>query len=106
MKPTKRDWKIFREMSPELRERYLAEQNQTLVTLLSDEKRTPTEQFWDTFDAMEKQGKILRDCLDGYSKSNMDMHILLMLRHGLMKEEDLEPFSDELRSWVNKVRQV
>jgi hypothetical protein len=55
---------------------------------------------------MEKQGKILRDCLDGYSKSNMDMHILLMLRHGLMKEEDLEPFSDELRSWVNKVRQV
>ncbi|WP_340105777.1 hypothetical protein [Rhodohalobacter sp. 8-1] len=71
---------------------------------MNDEKRTPTEQFWDAYDAMKKQDKILRDCLDGYSKSDMGMHILLLLGHGLMKEQDLDEFSDELREWVIKVR--
>ncbi|MCG2590758.1 hypothetical protein [Rhodohalobacter sulfatireducens] len=105
MKPTKRDWKIFRDMLPELRERYLAERNQTFITLLKSDERTPTEQFWDTLEAMKKEAKILQDCLNGYTKSNMDMRILLMLRHGLMKEEDLDGFSEELREWVRKVRQ-
>jgi hypothetical protein len=54
---------------------------------------------------MKKEAKILQDCLNGYSKSRMDIHILLMLRHGLMKEEDLDAFSEELREWVNKARQ-
>jgi len=106
MEPTKRDWKTFREMLPDLRERYLAERNKALISILSDEEHTPTEQFWDTFNAMKKEDKILRDCLDGYSKSDMDMHILLMLRHGIMKDEDLEFFSDELRIWVDKVKQA
>jgi hypothetical protein len=35
----------------------------------------------------------------------MDTHILLMLRHGLMKEEDLDAFSEELREWVDRVRE-
>jgi hypothetical protein len=34
----------------------------------------------------------------------MMMHVLLMLRYGLMKEEDLDVFSDELRDWVHQVR--
>lgn len=91
-------------MLPELRERYLAEQNPTFITILNDDNRTPTEQFWDTLNTMKKQAKILQDCLDGYSKSSMDIHILLMLRHGLMKEQDLNAFSNELREWANKVR--
>ena len=104
MKPTKRDWKIFQEMLPDLRDRYLAEQNQTFMTILNSKERTPTEQFWDTYNAMKEQGKILRDCLDGFSKSKMDMHILLMLRYGIIKEEDLEVFGKELREWMEKVR--
>ena len=106
MKPSKREWKTFRETLPDLRERYLAKRNKALISILSNEERTATEQFWDTFDAMEKEGKILRDCLDGYSKSSMNMHILYKLRHGIMKDEDLEPLSNELRSWVDKVKQA
>lgn len=104
MKPTKQDWKTFQASLPDFRERYLAERNKTFIAILNDDKRTPTEQFWDAYDAMKKQDKILRDCLDGYSKSDMDLHILLMLRHGLMKEDDLNAFSDELREWVHQIR--
>lgn len=92
-------------MLPELRERYLAERNQTFITLLKSDERTPTEQFWDTLEAMKKEAKILQDCLNGYSKSSMDIHILLMLRYGLIKEENLDAFSDELREWIDKSRQ-
>ena len=102
-KPTKQDWKIFQKSLPDYRERYLTERNKTFIAILNDEKRTPTDQFWDAYGAMKKQDKILRDCLDGYSKSDMGIHILLMLRHGLMKEEDLNVFSDELREWVHQL---
>jgi len=57
MKPTKRDWKTFREMLADLRERYLAGRNQTFITLLNSDERTPTEQFWDTLDAKKKEAK-------------------------------------------------
>ena len=70
MKPTKQDWKLFQESLPDYRERYLAEHNKAFIAILNDDKRTPTEQFWDAYDAMKNQGKILQDCLDGYSKSS------------------------------------
>jgi len=104
MKPSKGDWKLFQESLSEYRESYLAERNKTFIAILNDEKRTPTEQFWDTYNAMKKQEKILRDCLDGFSKSDMTIRILLMLRYGLMKEEDLDAYSDELREWVLNAR--
>jgi hypothetical protein len=49
---------------------------------------------------MKENVKILRDCLDGYSKSNMGMHILLMHSHGMMKNEVLEAYSEEICNWV------
>jgi len=103
MKPTKQDWKIFQDSLPNFRERYLTERNKTFIAMLNDDKRTATEQYWDTYDAMKKEGKILRDCLDGISKSGMDIHILLMLRHGLMKEDDLNAFSDDFQDWVQHI---
>ncbi len=41
------DWKTFRSIVPELRERYLTEKNKEIVAIFMDEGRTPTERFWD-----------------------------------------------------------
>ena len=46
-KPKESDWKTFRKMLPELRERYLAEKNKEIVSIFMDEGRTPTERFWE-----------------------------------------------------------
>lgn len=105
-KPQKSDWKQFRKMVPNLRERYLEENIPFIQEILNDKNRTPTERFWDTFKEMEKTGKILRDCLDGHSRSNMVMNMSLMYRYGLMKDEDLKHFSEELQERMQNLKEL
>ena len=78
-------------------ERYLEEKNQELANVLTCSDQTPTERFWATFEQMEKESKILQDCLDNHSRSKMPMFMMLMLRYGMLKKEELNEFSDELR---------
>jgi hypothetical protein len=101
-KPIESDWKKFRDMVEFLRERYLKEKNQALLKILTDSDRTPTAQFWDTFDQMKKEKKVLQDCLDGHSRSNMYFSIHLMLNYGMLKEGDLNDFSETLQERLTK----
>lgn len=80
-----------------LKERHLKETNQKLNEILTDGERSATDQFWDTFEEMKKQKMVLQDCLDRHSRSQMHLSILLMLRHGMLKESDLAGFSEELQ---------
>ena len=52
-KPKESDWKTFRKMVPELRERYLTEKNKEIVAIFMDEARTPTERFWGARERIE-----------------------------------------------------
>ncbi|WP_269527172.1 hypothetical protein [Coraliomargarita parva] len=96
-KPKESDWKHFRDMLELLRERYLKDKNRALVEILTDPGRSPTEQFWDSFEAMKEESEVLHACLDGYSRSKMYQYMLRMLRHGMLLEEDLSGFSKELQ---------
>ncbi len=95
--PKESDWKRFRKLVPELRERYLKGKNHEILNLLTAPGKTPTEQFWDAFDKMKKERKILVDCLDGHSRSKMFMAMALMCRYGMLNEDDLAGFSNELQ---------
>lgn len=96
-KPKESDWKHYSGMIDFLKERYLKETNQKLNAVLTDPDQSATDQFWDTFEEMKKQKKVLRDCLDPHSRSNMYFSMFLMLRHGMLKENDLKGFSAELQ---------
>jgi hypothetical protein len=94
---TESDWKLFRKMVTDLRERYLKEKNEELVSTLTDCDKTPTEQFWDTFDKMKKHKRILQECFDDHRRSTMVEKMALMCRFGLLKDNDLKEFSVELQ---------
>jgi hypothetical protein len=94
------DWKRFSRMLPMLRERYLSEQNARISRILSDPKKNETERFWDALKEMEKEAKTLRRCLEGYSRSNMVLHLMSMRAVGMIKKEDLAEFSAELQRTV------
>ncbi len=96
------DWKKFRSMVADWRERYLKEQNARIAGILTNPETTPTQRFWDALDAMEKTSKILRDCLDGHSRSSMRFYMQIMLGVGMLTREDLEDFSPELRDFLLK----
>lgn len=91
------DWRRFREMVPMLRERYLAERNARILQVLTHAKKSETERFWDAFEMMKTESKVLQQCLDGHSRSKMWLFMLSMLRVGMLKKEDLSQFSEELQ---------
>ena len=89
------DWKKFRAMVPKLRERYLAEErNARISAMLADPKKNETERFWDAMYEMEKEAKILLQCLDGHSRSKMGHFVHTMIRAGMLQKEDLAEFSE------------
>jgi hypothetical protein len=96
----KSDWKIFQKRVLEWRERYLLKKNCEIVGILTDEGKTPTERFWEAKKRMKEEAKVLRDCLDGHSRSKMEGYLLLMHRHGLIQNADLIEFSEALREQV------
>ena len=98
--PLESDWKVYRKRVSEWRERYVAKKNQEIIGLLTDEGKTPTEQFWEAKRQIEEEARVLADCLDNHSRSKMQWNLFLMHRHGLVGDEDLEEFGAELRDRV------
>lgn len=104
-KPRESDWRTFREMVPELRERFLRAKNRELASILDDGGLSPTERFWSVEEKTREIAKVLRACLDGHSRSKMELYMMAMLNNGMMTEEDLAAFSPELRERILLLRQ-
>jgi hypothetical protein len=105
-KPKETDWKAFRKMVSDLRERYLKEKNKEISAILMDKGRTPTERFWDARERIEKERKILVDCLDGHSRSKLKQFMFLMYRHGMLNDLDLENFSEDIRNDIKRLSRI
>ena len=98
--PAESDWKKFRSIVPELRERYLRARNTELIAIFQSESLTPTEKFWTASERMEEIGGILRTCLDDHRRSNMMHSLRLMYHHQMITDEDLNGFSEEVRDRI------
>ena len=90
-------------MVPVLRERYLAARNGPIAMLLTNQTKSETERFWRAMEAMEREAKVLRVCLDGHKRSKMGEYMLLMIHAGMLKKEDLAQFSDGLQQELSYV---
>jgi hypothetical protein len=97
------DWKVFRDMLPGLREKYLKKKNKEIQEILKDPEKNETERFWDAEEKIKQEVKILRECLDDYSRSKMDMKVMLMCRYGMLEKKDLEKFSEEFQDQYQEV---
>jgi hypothetical protein len=96
-KMTESDWKAFREMVPDLRERYIRNCNTEISAILQTANQTQTERFWTAHEKITEKARILQQCLDGHSRSRMPAFISEMLDFGLMEPKDLEVFSEDVR---------
>ena len=92
------DWKIFREIVPNLRERYLERINKTIIAILAEEQKTSTERFWSASDEINKEANILRFCFDGHSRSKMEGFLFVMYNKGVLTDDDFAQFSEDLRN--------
>jgi hypothetical protein len=104
--PKESDWKQFRKIVPHLRERYLKKVNEQVAALLADSERTPTEQFWDVQERIEDEEKIIMDCFDDHRRSTMLISMAVMQRNGVLSDNDLKGFSDELREQMKVLKEL
>jgi hypothetical protein len=93
------DWRYFCEHLEAWRERYLDSVNRHVVEILSVEKETPAKRFWSAKRCMDREAKILENCLDNCSRSRLLMKIQMMYHHGMIAEADIAHFSEELQEW-------
>jgi len=106
MKPLESDWKVYNELIPFWRDRFLLRQNEELISILSRESTTPTENFWETKKLIDTQAKVLDQCLGFHSRSKMWMSILSLRSHEVILDQDLERFSETLkRDILNFIKQ-
>jgi hypothetical protein len=92
-----KDWKMLRAMAPELRERYLSARNAELSSILANHHLSQTERFWMIEERTKEIAKVLRECLDGHSRSKMEFFIMVMIAHDMMTEDDISKFSEEVQ---------
>ncbi len=90
-----KDWKVFRNMAPELRERYLIDRNEELASILNDDQLSQTDRFWEVEKKTKQTAKVLRECLDGHTRSRMGSFMIIMIGYGMMTNDDLLKFSVE-----------
>ncbi|GMQ82620.1 MAG: hypothetical protein BMS9Abin05_2075 [Rhodothermia bacterium] len=100
MKTNESDWKVFSKHVPDWRERYLDRKNQEIADQLTHREGTPTDRFWSTLAKMKEEKHTLVECFDFHSRSRMLMSLLLMHRHGIIDNTDLNEFSTELQEWI------
>ena len=98
--PEESDWKMFRSIVPELRERYLRARNTELMAIFQSESLTLTEKFWTASERMEEIGGILRTCLDDHRRTQMMHALRLMYQHQMITDEDLNSLSEEVRERI------
>ena len=97
-----KDWKLFRSRLPGWQEAYMGKLIEEYKALLNSEGQA-SERFW----ALEKRVKQDRRnpgvLLQDVRRTNMEIHLLQLLRYEVIREDDLEGFSQELReriTWI------
>jgi len=106
MKPKESDWKKFRNSLNKWRERYLKRKNDEIRAILEDNDLNETEKFWDIVDFQKNESKILENCLNGYSRSKMFLHMALMKNCEMICQEDIEEFSEELQEHLKNIERI
>ena len=106
MKPKESDWKKFRNSLDKWREHYLKRKNNEIRSILEDNNLNETEKFWNIVDFQKKESKILRDCLNDFSRSNMFLHMALMKKYKMISKEDIEEFSEELKESLENFERI
>ena len=97
-----KDWKLFRSKLPGWQEAYMERLVEDYKTLLSGAEKA-SEKYWALEERIRQDkrspGVVLRDV----SRSNMEMHLLQLLRYKVIQPQDLKDFSEEQRerlAWI------
>lgn len=99
---SKKDWKLFREKLPDWQENYMDKLNKQYIELLSNEKETASDKFWELAKRIKNDRKNPSVIMDR-RKSEAIWNIINLIRLNVITHDDLEDFSDDLKQAVDFV---
>ena len=98
MECSKSDWKLFRTRIAEWQEAYMERLTKEYIQLLSSSEKA-SDKFWKLEERIKKDRKHPGVILE-MRKSDMLYDIVALINHGVITEEDLDGFSDDLKERV------
>lgn len=95
------DWKLFRKKLPLWQEAYMDKLNQEYIRLLSGEGLA-SDKFWELEKRIREDKRSIGVVAD-MRRSQMYSNLLSLLANEIIREDDLEGFSEELSETVKYV---
>lgn len=101
IEPTKKDWKLFREKIPGWQEDYMERLLKQYVESLSRDLPASTK-FWELEKRIKYDRRTPGVCIQ-LRKSSMIWDIVSLIQDGVIRVEDLEEFSEDLKQAVRMI---
>lgn len=101
MEISKRDWKLFREKIADWQENYMDRLNKEYIKLLSKDGN-PSDKFWALEKRIKKDKKKPGVMLE-MEKSETVFNIVMLIQDKVIRFEDLDEFSDDLKAAVKMI---
>lgn len=95
------DWKLFRRRLPLWQEAHMDKLNQEYIRLLLGEGNA-SDKFWELEERIRRDKKSVGVVAD-MRRSQMHSHLISLLLHEIIREEDLDGFSEELKETLKFV---
>lgn len=97
-----KDWKHFTKLHQLAVNRFsketLSKINQIII---SKEIESKYEKYLEICRYIKERDKVLRDCFNDIRRSTAKLHILELYNLGLIKPEEFNQFSDDVKKFVN-----
>lgn len=103
MECSKSDWKLFRSRIAEWQEAYMEQLIKEYIKLLNGSENA-SDKFWELEERIKKDKKHPGVIIE-LRKGDMIYDIITLINYGVIKIEDLEDFSEDLREKVKFIMQ-
>ena len=93
------DWKYLKNMKKALLDRLCNRILDNIQVESNLEKREPDahEQYLKVYHLTKKWDKMIADCFDDWSRSDIIFNILFLIKHQVITDEEIERLSDETK---------
>ena len=97
------DWKQFRKTHETLLKRYCQETIEHIQQNASNSSCAPHELYLKIYKYIQKRDKEMAYAFDDFRRSTALMQLVIMLRIGLLTDDDLVCFSDETQLRIRNI---
>ncbi len=100
MRITESDWKKFGPLREKALDRLFNSILREVTLLTTDETKASEDRYRKLYDLVEARDKKVGKIFDGYSRGGATIQLCLMAANGLVTDEELVQFSEEMQNAV------